>query len=72
MDLFDELRQLTLVVTGISKRLHVDRRQEVPDALRHMLTLVPKASISKMRPNFRHQWMRDLLFDGLRQAGLPE
>src|SRR5207253_1387308 len=34
MDLFDELRQLTLVVTGISKRLHVDRRQEVPDALR--------------------------------------
>ena len=51
---------------------HAGRIDEARDALRQLLTLAPKATISATRGNFRHQWMRDLFHDGLRKAGLPE
>jgi adenylate cyclase len=51
---------------------HAGRIGDARDAQRHLLTLVPKATISKMRFNYRHQWMSELLYDGLRQVGMPE
>jgi adenylate cyclase len=51
---------------------HVGRIDEARDALRQLLALAPKSSLSTMRTNFRHRWMRDLYLDGLRKAGLPE
>lgn len=50
---------------------HMGRIEEARDPLRHFLKLFPSAS-TMMRLNFRHPWMRTLLIDGLRQAGLPE
>jgi adenylate cyclase len=51
---------------------HAGRLDEARDALLHMLTQVPNASISTLPLNFRHQWMKDLMIDGLRKAGMPE
>jgi adenylate cyclase len=51
---------------------HAGHLDEARDTLRHYLTLNPDASISTARGNYRHQWMNDLLIDGLRKAGLPE
>ena len=51
---------------------HAERIDEARDTMRHLLTLLPNARASRLRANYRHQWMRDLLFDGLRKAGMPE
>jgi adenylate cyclase len=51
---------------------HAGRLDEARDALRHVLILTPNASISTTLTNNRHQWMSDLMLNGLRIAGMPE
>jgi adenylate cyclase len=52
---------------------HAGRLDEARDALARLLTLIPAESISTVPADgYRHQWMRDLLFDGLRKAGMSE
>jgi adenylate cyclase len=51
---------------------HAGRLDEARDTLRHLLTLTPDQSLSRARYSYRHQWMKDLLIDGLRKAGMPE
>jgi adenylate cyclase len=56
----------------IAALAHAGRLNEAREALQHMLALKPANSISTLRLNYRHQWMRDLYLDGLRKAGMPE
>jgi adenylate cyclase len=58
--------------TKIVALAHAGRADETREALQQYLTILPNASISKLTTNFRHQWMRDLMIDGFRVAGLPE
>jgi adenylate cyclase len=52
-----------------------DRLQEAQEAARRILLLSPHFSVSEVRRRgymFRDEWVREMMFDGLRKAGLPE
>jgi adenylate cyclase len=52
---------------------HAGRRAEAHEAIAVLLGLQPNSSLTRSRLNtFRHPWMLDQYFSGLRFAGLPE
>jgi adenylate cyclase len=60
----------TLAVAAVK----ADRQQEAEETVRRILLLSPDHSIAKERRSlaYRDDWVREMLLDGLRVAGLPE
>jgi adenylate cyclase len=51
---------------------HLGQNEEAHNVMRELKRLQPNVSLARISPSYRYDWMKELLIDGLKTAGLSE